>query len=409
MHRTSLPRRATMLSALGAAIVGWPQHAARPQTRTAIRGQARLTLRLGLLTEASDPDIVTAATMATEDFGGTVDGRPIELLQADHRNDSDRAIDLARHWYDQGITAIFAAGPPRIARSLQGLTGERDRVQILLSTASTDLTGDLCSPNTIHWTSDSHAQALGPVRYFTGVGARLWFFLTADDTDARRVQRDTTAMIEAAGGRVIGAAPLGPTPPDRAAAWLRAQRSQAHVIALATPGPPEAQLIRQADTQGLRRQGRYLAPLSLTLDAVKALGLPAAQGLIETAPYYWNHTAAMRDFAERHDTRAGRMPNTLQASAWGAVTHYLKSVKATGSDAAPAVLAHMKATPIQDFMTRNGIIRADGRVMRDMLLLRAKPQAASTSPWDLEQVLTTIPAAEAFPLPTPATCQLIRP
>jgi branched-chain amino acid transport system substrate-binding protein len=409
MTDMTLSRRAAIAGGMGAAITGLP--AARAQTP----GTARTALRIGVLTDLSGivadlsgPGTVAAAMMAVEDFGGTVDGRPIELLQADHLNKTDVGVGIARQWYDQGVAAIFDIGLTTIALGVQSLAREKSRVLMLLSTASADFTGANCSPNGIHWTYNSYAQALGPVRYFAGLGAKTWFFMTVDYAYGRNVQRDTTAMIEATGGKVLGAALHSFETRDFSSSLVIAQDSKADVIALATTTAHAAMIVKQADEFGVRTAGRHVAPLSLTLHDVKALGLDTGQGLIETAPYYWNHNDATRGFAERYFKRVGKMPNMIQASAWGAVTHYLKAVQAAGTDAAPDVLARMKATPINDFMTKDGLIRADGRVMRDMHILQVKKPSASTGPWDLEQVVGTIPASEAFPLPNPATCSLLK-
>ena len=167
-------------------------------------------------------------------------------------------------------------------------------------------------------------------------------------------------------------------------------------------------IVKQADEFGVRSAGQQVAPLSITLHDVKALGLEAGQGLIETAPYYWDQNDSTRAFAVRYFKRFGKMPNMIQASAWGAVTHYLKAVQAGGTDAAPDVMARMKATPVNDFMTKDGLVRADGRVMRDMYILQVKKPVDSNGPWDLEQVVGMIPANEAFQPPNPDVCPLVK-
>ena len=189
---------------------------------------------------------------------------------------------------------------------------------------------------------------------------------------------------------------------------LAARNSKADAIALATTTGHAAGLIKQADEFGIRAGGQHIVPLSITLHDIKAVGTAAAQGMIETAPYYWDQNDATRGFADRYRKRAGRMPNMVQASAYGAVAHYLKAVQATGSDAAPGVLDSMKSTPINDFMTRDGTIRADGRVIRDMYLLQVKSPAESTGEWDLQKIVGTIPGSEAFQRADPAACPLVK-
>jgi branched-chain amino acid transport system substrate-binding protein len=380
-----------------------------------LRAQSAGPVRIGVLTDLaaimadySGNGTVTSVTMAVEDFGGSVNGRPIEVLRADHQNKPDIGLGIARQWYDSGVGAIFDIGITSVALGVQNLAREKDRIVVFTSSASSDLTGVACSPNGIHWTFNNYSQALGAVRYLSGTGARTWFFLTIDYTYGRNVQRDTTAMIEAAGGHVLGAALHGFETTDFSNSLLTAQSSKADVIALATTTAHSVGAVKQADEFGLRLRGQRVAPLSITLLDVKAIGLAAGQGMVETAPYYWDQNDATRAFAERYRHRTGRMPNMAQASAYGAVTHYLNAVKSAGITTTSDVLARMKATPINDFMTRNGVIRADGRVIRDMYILQVKTPAESTGEWDLQKVIGVIPGAEAFQPANPALCPLVK-
>ncbi len=326
---------------------------------TRARAQGAAPLRIGVLTDLSalmadfsGMGTVASATMAVEDFGGTVNGRPIEVLRGDHQNKPDIGGAIARKWYDDGVAAIFDIGITSVALSVQTLAREKDRIVIFTSSASSDLTGSACSPNGIHWTYNNYSQALGPVQYLSDQGAKTWFFLTVDYTYGRNVQRDTTAMIEARGGRVVGSMLHGFEATDFSNALLAAQSSKADVVALATTTAHAANIVKQADEFGLRKAGQKVAPLSITLIDVKAIGLAAGQGMIETAPYYWDQNDATRAFADRYRKRTGKMPNMAQASAYGAVMHYLKAVQGRGHGRhAGPVLARMRATPINDFMT----------------------------------------------------------
>lgn len=397
------PTRRVVLGAAGAAMIAGRRARAQPAPLTI----GVLTDLSGMMVDYSGMGTVTSATMAIEDFGGSVLGRPIQLLRADHLNKPDVGLGIARDWYDNGVRAIFDIGITSVALGVQNLTREKNRILVLTSSASADLTGSACSPNGIHWTFNNYSQAIGSIRYFSAAGAKTWYFLTVDYTYGRNVQRDTTAMIEAAGGKVLGATfhPFEAT--EFSSALLQARASKADAIALATTTAHAAAIVKQSDEFGIRQAGQQVVPLSLTLHDVKSIGLQAGQGLIETAPYYWDQNDETRDFAARYIKRFGRMPNMAQASAWGAVTHYLKSVRAAGTDETGAVLTKMHEMPINDFMTRNGRIREDGRVMRDMYILKVKAPAESTSEWDLETVVGTIPAAEAFGPPNPA-CKLVK-
>ena len=397
---TGSTRRRVLATAAAAAAV-LPMRRARAQSSLPVRIGV-LTDFSGIMMDYSGAGTLASVTMAVEDFGGKVGDRPIEILKADHLNKPDIGSAIARQWYDSGVTAIFDIGSTAVAIPVQTMAKEKNQLIVFTGSASADLTGSNCSPNGIHWTFNNYSQALGAVRYQSEHGAKTWYFLTIDYAYGRNVQRDTTAMIEAAGGRILGTTLHGFDTADFSSSILAAQASKADVIALATTTAHAANLVKQADEFGIRASGQKLAPLSLTLHDVKAIGLPSAQGMIETAPYYWDQNEETRAFAARYMKRVGKMPNMVQASAWGAATHYLRAVHDIGSTATEPVIAKMKATPINDFMTKNGTIRTDGRVIRDMYILQVKTPAESKGEWDLETVVGTIPGAEAFQPPSPA-------
>ncbi len=395
------PTRRRVLATAAAAAAVLPMRRARAQASPPVRIGV-LTDFSGIMMDYSGAGTLASVTMAVEDFGGKVGDRPIEILKADHLNKPDIGSAIARQWYDSGVTAIFDIGSTAVAIPVQTMAKEKNQLIVFTGSASADLTGSNCSPNGIHWTFNNYSQALGAVRYQSEHGAKTWYFLTIDYAYGRNVQRDTTAMIEAAGGRILGTTLHGFDTADFSSSILAAQASKADVIALATTTAHAANLVKQADEFGIRASGQKLAPLSLTLHDVKAIGLPSAQGMIETAPYYWDQNEETRAFAARYMKRVGKMPNMVQASAWGAATHYLRAVQDIGSTATEPVIAKMKATPINDFMTKNGTIRTDGRVIRDMYILQVKTPAESKGEWDLETVVGTIPGAEAFQPPSPA-------
>ena len=398
-HITGPTRRGALGTAAAAAAL-LPLRRAQAQARDPVKIGV-LTDFSGIMMDYSGAGTLASVTMAVEDFGGKVAGRPIEILKADHLNKPDIGSAIARQWYDSGVTAIFDIGSTAVAIPVQTMAKEKNQLIIFTGSASADLTGSNCSPNGIHWTFNNYSQALGAVRYQSEHGAKTWYFLTIDYAYGRNVQRDTTAMIDAVGGRILGTTLHGFDTTDFSSSILAAQASKADVIALATTTAHAANLVKQADEFGIRASGQKLAPLSLTLHDVKAIGLPSAQGMIETGPYYWDQNDETRAFAARYMKRVGKMPNMVQASGWGAVTHYLKAVQAVGTTATEPVIAKMKATPVNDFMTKNGVIRTDGRVVRDMYILQVKTPADSKGEWDLETVVGTIPGAEAFQPPSP--------
>ena len=407
MFHAACPARRTLVGsmALAAALLCAP----------AAWGQATAPLKIGVLNDMSGPfadlsgpGTVVATKMAIEDFGGKVLGRPIELLTADHLNKPDTGLSIARQWYDGGVRAIFDIGITTVALGVQDLAREKNRLVVFTSTASSDITGKNCSPNGIHWIYNSYAQSLGAAKGLIDAGAKTWYFITIDYTYGKNVQRDTTEIIERAGGKVVGSTthPLSST--EFSSQLLQAQASKADVIAMATTTSHAAAMIKQADEFGIRTKGQRLAPLALTLHDVKALGPRVAQDLFVGEAYYWDQNDETRKFATRYKERFGKMPNMVQAGTYGAVSHYLKAVAAAGTDDTAAVAAKMKSTPINDFMTKNGTVREDGQVLRDFYTFRIKKPAESKNEWDLYSQVAMIPAAQAFQPANKQVCPLVK-
>jgi branched-chain amino acid transport system substrate-binding protein len=361
----------------------------------------------GMVVDLSGPGTTTSMRIAIEDFGGNVLGRPIELVTGDHLNKPDVGISLARKFYDEGVNAIFDVGITSVALGVQQLAKEKNRTVIFLSTASADLTGKNCSPNGLLWTYDSFSGANGVVRGAQSNGGKSWYFLTVDYAYGVNSERDAMAMIKAGGGNVVGSARHPFETTDFSSDLLKAQNSGAQVIGLATTTVHVANIIKQSDDFGIRAK-QVMAPLALTLHDVKAMGLKTAQGLLSSAVFYWDENDQTRAFSKRYFERFKKYPNEVQASAYGAVMHYLNAVKAVGSDDTTAILAKMKATPINDFMTKDGKIREDGRVLRELKVLQVKKPEESKGEWDLYKIVSTIPAAEAFAPADPTVCSLVK-
>ncbi len=402
--RPTRRRAGGLMAATVAATLAWAGGAA-----------AQAPLKIGVLSDMSGfvvdlsgPGSLTSARMAVEDYGGKVLGRPIEIVQGDHQNKPDIGVTMARRWYDEGVKAIFDIGITTVALGVQSLAKEKDGLVVFVSSSSSDLTNAACSPNGISWAYDNYSQSQGVVRQLLKEDQKSWYFMTVDYAYGRNVQRDTTKMVETGGGKVLGSIVHAFDTKDFSSNLLQAQASGAQVIALATTTVHAANILKQAEEFGIRSRGQRLAALSLTLHDVKALGLPAAQGLLITAPFYWDQTDATRAFSKRYLERFGRMPNFIQASMYGAVTHYLKAVAQAGTDDTAKVAAAMKAMPIDDFMTKNGRIRADGRTLRDMTVFRVKTPAESKGEWDLYAPVATIPADEAFAPADPKACPLVK-
>lgn len=398
-----LPRRQLLLGSLSAAALLAGKHCVFA---------AEQPLKLGVLTDLSGavvdfsgPGTITSLKMAIEDFGGKVNGRPIELRTADHFNKPDVGLATARRWYDEGVDAIFDVGMTSIALAVQTLTRERNKTVIFISSSSTDLTGKACSSNGIHWSHNSFSQSVGTIRENLRNGRKSWYFITIDYTFGAASERDATRVIQAAGGRIVGSSRHPWDASDFSSQLLQAQASGADVIALATTTGHAGTIVKQAKEFGILEQ-QTIAPFSWGLHEVKALGLATAQGLYSSAPFYWDENERSRAFADRYFTRLGRMPNEVQASAYGAMMHYLKAVSTVDPDNGTAVIAKMKETPINDFMTAEGVIRPDGRVMRDVLVFKVKSPTQSKGEWDIFEIVGKVPANEAFLPADPTVCPL---
>lgn len=403
---TAMPRRAVLLAAASI----WPAGRALAQASDNV-------VKLGVLDDMSGPfadqqgmgDVV-AARMAIEDFGGRVLGSPIELVFGDLQNRPDIGMGIARRWYDQErVDAIFGIGNSAVALAVQQLTREKNRINISVAAGTTELTGRGCSPNGVQWTYDNYALARGTVSAMIGEGKRRWYFITSDYAFGHSLEANGIEAVRALGGEVVGTtrAPLNET--DFSAHLIRAAQSGANVLGLAVAGTDLIGAVKQMGEFGLTRRGIQPAALLCLLTNVRAIGLETAQGLVFTEAYYWDRDEASRAFAARFARLHGRPPTMFQASMWGAVTHYLKAVQAAGTDAAPAVMARMREMPIEDFMTRGGRIREDGRVIRDMLLMRAKRPAEQRGEWDLLEVVKTIPGDQAFRPAAESECPALRP
>ena len=356
-----------------------------------------LTDETGVFSSLSGEGSIEATRMAVEDFGGKAAGKPIEIIHADHQNKTDIGASIARRWMDvDGVDVIIDVPNSAIVLAVQQLVKEKNRV-LLVSTAGTaDLTGKACSPVGVHWTWDTYAFAASSAKSIVQRGGNSWFFLTADFAFGHAMQRDATRFIEAAGGKVVGGVSHPLNNADFASFVLQAQSSRAKVVALANGGTDMTNSIKQAAEFGIPQGGQRLAALAAFITDVHAVGLAGAQGLLLTTSFYWDRTEESRQWSKRFFARRGVMPTQTQAGVYSAVTHYLKAVDALGSDEAKAVVAKMRDMPIHDFFADRGFIRLDGRMVHDMYLVEVKKPEESRYPWDYYKILQTIPGEEAF-------------
>jgi branched-chain amino acid transport system substrate-binding protein len=372
-------------------------------------------VRIGVLSDmagpsadSSGPGAVVAVKMAVEDFGGKVLGKPIEVVSADHQNKADVGAGVARGWYDEGVDVIVDLTNSAVSLAVQDLARQKQRLALHVSPASSDLTGRACSPFGLHWTYDTYALASGTAAAVTKQGGKSWFFLTTDYAFGHALARDASEVVKRTGGTVIGEVRHPLNSPDFSSFLLQAQASKAQVIGLANGSGDTINAIKQAREFGITQAGQKLAALLLFISDVNAIGLEAAQGVMLTEAFYWDQTDETRAFSRRFAERFnGRKPSMLQAGDYTAVTHYLRAIEKAGTDDAAGVMASMKATPINDFMTKRGWIREDGRVMRDMYLYQVKSPAESKGPWDYYKLLATIPPEEAFRPIEKGNCSLV--
>jgi branched-chain amino acid transport system substrate-binding protein len=350
-----------------------------------------------------------AAKMAVEDFGGKVQGAPIEVISADHQNKPDIASNIARQWYDtEQVDAIMELTTSSVALAVQGISAEKKKIDIVTGAATTDLTGKACSPYGFHWAYDTHALAVGTGGALVKQGGDTWFFLTADYAFGYSLEEQTANFVKAQGGQVLGAVrhPLATT--DYSSFLLQAQSSGAKVIGLANAGLDTSNSIKQAAEFGIVAGGQRLAALLFTLAEVHGLGLEAAQGLTLTEGFYWDLDDESRAFAKRYMERTGRMPNMVHAGTYSAVTQYLKAIDKAGGDDTEAVAKELHAMPVDDVFGRGGKVTPNGRMIHDMYLLEVKKPAESKQPWDYFKVLATIPGDEAYIKPEESGCPLVK-
>ena len=364
------------------------------------------TVRIGVMNDQSSVyadyqgrGSVLAAQMAVEDFGGTVAGRKIEVLSADHQNKPDVGSSIAREWLDQrGVHMIADLPNSAVAFAVNEVVREKNKVLIGSGAGSVELTGARCSPNTVHWTYDTWSYGHALARAIVQRGGKSWYFITADYAFGHDLERQAADQVNKDGGKVLGSArtPIGT--PDFSSFLLSAQASGAQVLALAVAGGDTTTSMKQAAEYGLTGK-MTIAPLIFGLNNVPALGLGASQGALLVNPFYWDMNEATRAWSRRFKQRShnNAMPNDMQAGVYAATLHYLKAVqKVGGPEDGKAVVAAMKAAPTDDPLFGKGRIREDGRKLHDMYIFQVKAPAESKGEWDFFKVVSSIPADQAF-------------
>ncbi|MGM0701217.1 MAG: ABC transporter substrate-binding protein [Pseudomonadota bacterium] len=372
-------------------------------------------IRIGYLADMSGtyrdlagPGGLEALEMAIEDFGGSVNGAPIEVMSADDRNSADVGANTVREWVDEDdVDLVAGMVASSVTIAVTKILESNDTLGIVSGSAASSITNEHCTPNHIHWVYDTYPLANGTAKAVVDQGGDTWFMLTADYAFGHALESDVEKVVTDNGGTIVDRI-RHPFPTEDFSSYiLQAQGSGAKIVGLANAGADTVNAINTASQFGLVQGGQQLAGLLVFLNDVYAMGLETTQGLLLTTGWYWNMDDESREWAERYYERVGRMPTMVQAGIYSSTMHYLKAVEATGSDDTQTVRSHMMEQPIEDFFSRNGRIREDGRMVHDMYLAEVKSPADATHEWDLYEILATIPAEEAYRPLSESQCELV--
>jgi branched-chain amino acid transport system substrate-binding protein len=376
--------------------------------------QAGEPVKIGVLTDMSGPTAdlvgrgsVAAAEMAASDFGGQVLGQTIEIVSADHQYKPDVASSIVRRWFDvDGVDAVADVTVSAIALAVQGIAHEKSKIALISGAGSLDLFGKACSPTGFVWTFDTDVMPKAVVLGAAKAGLKKWFFITPDYSFGKQMVSASTKYLNGIGGEVSGVirTPIGTA--DFAAALSMAMGSGANAVGLAVGGHDLINVVKQAAEFGIQDRGIRLVPFFATITDVDAIGLGAMHGAELATAFYWDLDDDTRNFGRRFFERMHRYPNMLQAGVYSSVTHYLKAVKAAGTKDALRVAAAMKEMPVDDLTTKAAFVRSDGRVVRDMYLVKVKEPAASKYPWDYYEILERIPGLSLLSKEPSADCQM---
>jgi branched-chain amino acid transport system substrate-binding protein len=362
----------------------------------------------GLYADYGGKYSVEAARMAIEDFGNELLGQKIELVTADHQNKPDLGAAIARRWYDsEGVDMIAELTTSSVALAVQELSKEKKKIDIVVGAATSRITGDACTPYGFHWAHDTRALAVGTGGALVEAGGDSWFFLTADYAFGYALEKDTSDIVTAKGGKVLGSVRVPLNSSDFSSFLLQAQSSKAKIVGLANAGLDTTNSIKQAAEFGIVRGGQKLAALLMVLSDVHGLGLEAAQGLVLTEGFYWDQNDRARAFGERFLKRTGVMPNTIHAGTYSATLSYLKAVKAAGTKDADAVAKKLKELPVDDAFAQGKVLQ-NGRMVHDMYLFEVKKPSESKRPWDYYKQIAVIPGDKAFFTAKESGCPLTK-
>jgi len=369
------------------------------------------TVKIGMITDLSGvySDIdgnggAEAVRMAIADMGGAINGKKIQFIVADHQNKPDIAASKAREWFDQqGVDMLIGGTNSGASLAMAKVAAEKKKVFIAIGSGTAQLTNEQCSPYTVHYAYDTVALARGTGATMVKQGGKTWYFLTADYAFGQSLEKDTTDVIKANGGTVLGSVkhPLGAS--DFSSFLLQAQSSKAQVLGLANAGGDFINSVKAAKEFGLTTKMK-IAGLLVFINDIHTLGLATTQGLYLTDAWYWDMNNDTRTWARKYFAKMKKEPSSLQAADYSAAMNYLNAVKAIGTDDGDKVMAQLKKTKINDMFAKNGEIRPDGRMVHDMYLMQVKTPAESKAPWDYYKVVATIPGAQAYTTKAETKC-----
>jgi len=371
------------------------------------------TIKIGMITDMSGlyTDIdgaggAEAVKMAIADAGVVLAGKKVEFISADHQNKADIAASKAREWFDQqGVDMLIGGTNSGANLAMAKVAAEKKKVFISIGAGSARLTNEECTPYTVHYAYDTIALARGTGGAIVKQGGKNWYFMTADYAFGQSLEKDTSDVVKAAGGKVMGSVKHPLSASDFSSFLLQAQSSGAQILGLANAGGDAINSIKAANEFGITKKMK-LAGLLIFINDVHSLGLNLTQGMYLTDGWYWDQNQETRDWSKRYFAKMKKSPSMLQAADYSAAANYLKAVKAVGTDDADKVMAHLKANKINDMFAKNGVIRPDGRMVHDMYLMEVKKPSESKYPWDYYKVVATIPGDQAYATKAETKCSL---
>jgi branched-chain amino acid transport system substrate-binding protein len=371
------------------------------------------TIKIGFITDMSGvySDIdgqggAEAIRMAIADAGGTINGKKIEFVFADHQNKADIAASKAREWFDQqGVDMLVGGTNSGANLAMAKIAADKKKIFMVVGAGSSRLTNEECTPYTVHYAYDTVALARGTGSTMVKQGGKNWYFLTADYAFGHSLEKDTTEVVSKSGGKVIGNVRHPFPGTDFSSFLMQASSSGAQVLGLANAGGDFINSVKAANEFGVAKKMK-MAGLLVFINDIHSLGLNATAGMYLTDGWYWDMNEQTRAWSKRYFAKMKKEPSMLQAGDYSAAAQYLAAVKAVGTDDSDKVMAKLKSTTIKDVFTNHGVIRPDGRMVHDMYLMEVKKQSESKYPWDYYKVAATIPGDQAYMSKAESKCAL---